>query len=259
MTFVNRCFLAAVVLELPVLATTARAETVPFHNVHLTVADPVQAAQWYIAHLGGTSVREFNTRVTFGKMLVVFVKGAGAAPSAGSAVDHLGFSFPDVTATMKTLESAGVKILQPVRDVPGLFKLGFIEDPWGIKIELVQDDQLLGFHHVHLRAPDPEASFAWYQNAFGGTREKLKGRVDGIRYGGIWLFVQGSNGEKVAPSADRAITSVGWAVSNMATAAAALKEKGATFTTEPRDIGRVWYAFVEGPAGVKVELVQDKR
>ena len=53
----------------------------------------------------------------------------------------------------------------PVRDVSGLFKLGFIEDPWGTRIEVVQDPQKLGLHHVHLRAPDPDATLAWYKEA----------------------------------------------------------------------------------------------
>ena len=40
-------------------------------------------------------------------------------PSAGSAIDHIGFSVADLDAKMKEFEAAGMKIVTPVRDVPG--------------------------------------------------------------------------------------------------------------------------------------------
>ena len=46
-------------------------------------------------------------------------------------IDHLGFWFADIDTKMKNFEAAGAKVVAPVRDVPGLFKLGFIEDPLG--------------------------------------------------------------------------------------------------------------------------------
>src|ERR1017187_6809174 len=66
-------------------------------------------------------------------------KKADAKPSSGRAVDHVGFSFADVDAKMKEFETAGIKIVTPAREVHGLFKLGFVEDPWGTNIEVVQD------------------------------------------------------------------------------------------------------------------------
>ena len=79
---------------------------------------------------------------------------------------------------MKEFEAAGIKIVTPTRDVPGLFKLAFVEDPWGTRIEVVQDPELLGLHHIHMRAPDPEEVFGWLQAKLGGERSKLKGRID---------------------------------------------------------------------------------
>jgi catechol 2,3-dioxygenase-like lactoylglutathione lyase family enzyme len=63
------------------------------------------------------------------------------------------------------------------------------------KIEVVQDPELVGFHHVHLRVPDPAATLQWYQDMFGGERASLKGRIDGLRYGGVWLLAAGSGQE----------------------------------------------------------------
>jgi catechol 2,3-dioxygenase-like lactoylglutathione lyase family enzyme len=65
-------------------------------------------------------------------------------------------------------------VITPLREAPGLFKLAFVQDPFGIKLELVEDAELLGFHHIHLRVPDPEAALAWYVQMFGGERWRLR-------------------------------------------------------------------------------------
>lgn len=223
-------------------------------NVHIRVADPVRAAQWYIKNLGATA-GQTPTQVYVGKMLIAIVKADTLAPSAGSAIDHIGLSFADLDAKMKELQAAGVKVVTPLREVPGLFKLAFIEDPWGVKIELVQDAEQLGFHHVHLSASEPEASLKWYEDMVGGTRDKLKGRIDGLRYNGIWLLTSKSAAAPL-PSAERAVMSVGWTIRDMTQAAAAFKARGAKVAVEPRAIGKLWYAFFEDPSGTRVELLQ---
>jgi catechol 2,3-dioxygenase-like lactoylglutathione lyase family enzyme len=224
-------------------------------NVHIRVSDPAQARDWYIKHLGATPGAG-PTQVFFGKMLIAIVKTDNPQPSAGSAIDHIGLSFPDLAGKMNELQAAGVKIVTPMRDVPGLFKLGFIEDPWGVKIELVQDAERLGFHHVHLSAADPAAALNWYEDMLGGQREKLKGRIDGLRYDGIWLLAAKSGAAAPVSSGERAVMSVGWQIRDMTQAATAFKAKGAKTVVEPRAIGKLWYAFFEDPSGVRVELLQ---
>jgi catechol 2,3-dioxygenase-like lactoylglutathione lyase family enzyme len=149
-----------------------------YDHVHFGVPDPLKAVEWYAKYMGGQPgpAGEPGDRLLFGKIRFIFLKTDNPLPSAGSAIDHIGFSFSDLDAKMKEFEAAGIKVVTPVREVPGLFKLGFIEDPWGAKIEVVQDPETLGFHHVHLRAPDPEATLKWYLDMFGGERTKLKGQ-----------------------------------------------------------------------------------
>jgi catechol 2,3-dioxygenase-like lactoylglutathione lyase family enzyme len=185
------------------------------------------------------------------------VKDEAAKPSAGSVIDHIGLSYANLDEQMKVLAANGAKIVTPVRDVPGLFKLGFIEDPWGTKIEVVQDTEQLGFHHVHLSVPDPPSVLSWYQEAFGGERAKLKGRIDALRYGGVWLLAAASAaGEKPAGSAGRAIYNLAWTVPSVDDAVAALKAKGLKVTVEPRSLPTVRYAFVEDPNGILIEFIQ---
>jgi catechol 2,3-dioxygenase-like lactoylglutathione lyase family enzyme len=229
-------------------------QTTGYDNVHIRVSDPAKAVAWYVKTLGGTSPAA--GQVYFGSALIAVVKTNQPQPSAGSAIDHIGLSYPDIAAKMKEAESAGARVLSPPREIPGVLKFAFIEDPWGVKIELVEDSELLGFHHVHLSVKDPAATLAWFQQMFGGERQKLKGRIDGLRYGGVWLFAAASQDQTPAPSFDRAIMSLGLRVPDIHKSTAELVQRGVKFPVEPRALGDLWYAFAEDPNGVRVELLQ---
>ena len=101
-------------------ARTAGAQTtLPYDHVHLAAPDQAAAVEWYRKNLGGQLSAEGKDRVTFGKTRFIFLKNETAQPSAGTAIDHIGFSFADLDAKMKEFQAAGVKIVTPVRDVPG--------------------------------------------------------------------------------------------------------------------------------------------
>jgi catechol 2,3-dioxygenase-like lactoylglutathione lyase family enzyme len=235
----------------------AQTATLPYDHVHLAAPDQAAAVEWYRKYLGGQLSAEGKDRVTFGKTRFIFLKNETAQPSAGTAIDHVGFSFADVDAKMKELQAAGVKVVTPLREVPGLVKVGFIEDPWGVKIELLQDSELLGFHHVHLRAPDPAASMAWYKERFGGETAKLKGLLDGLKYGDVWVFFVKGDG---TPSVGHAIDHVGWRVTDLDQTLTSLKSRNIKVLQGPTALtlatGVVHFSFVEDPAGTKIEIVQ---
>src|SRR5215813_8171487 len=155
------------------IGSSAAGQTLAYDHIHLNVPDPAVASSWYEKNFGGRRLAEGPDRLMFGSTRFLFIKKADAKPSAGSALDHLGFSFADLDAKMKEFEAAGVKVVTPVRDVAGLFKLGFVEDPWGTRIEVVQDPERLGLHHVHLRGPDPAAVLAFYKEKLAGENGKL--------------------------------------------------------------------------------------
>ena len=227
-------------------------------HVHLAVPDQAKGVEWYQKYFGGQPMTEAPDRVMLGETRLIFQKSDKAQPSSGSAIDHIGFSFADLDAKMKELEAAGIKVVTPVRDVPGLFKLGFVEDPWGTRIEVVQDTEKLGLHHVHLRGPDPAATLAFYKDKFAGDNAKLKDRLDGVKLGGVWLLVQ--RGDAV-PSDGHSIDHIGFRTTNLAAKTAELKAQSVKFTTAPVPLKlasgvTVNFAYLEGPAGAKVELVQ---
>ncbi len=236
------------------LAADAVTPVLGYDNVHIRVSDPVKAVEWYVKYMGATTPTA--GQLYFGKELIAVVKTTNPQPSTGSVIDHIGLSFANLDAAMAKLEGSGAKVISPARESPGVFRFAYIEDPWGVKIEVVEDPALLGFHHVHLRVRDPEATLAWYQQMFGGERTKLKGKVDGLRYGGIWLFAASSGTDTPSPSAERAIMSFGLRVAKIDSASASLHQRGIAFPVEPRQLGDLWYAFAQDPNGVRVELLQ---
>jgi len=231
------------------------AETLTFDQVHLGVPDPKAGAQWYGDHLGGTPGDHFD-RVMFGPTRIIFLKNETPAPSDGSAIDHLGFSFPNLEAKLSALESAGVRVSSSIND--GVYRSAFVQDPWGGKIEIVEDPDTLGFHHVHLTVPYPAAARRWYTDRFGGTTQKLKGQVDGLRYDEVWIFMgQGT----AAPSKGHTHDHIGYRMGDLLAKADELRKKDVRFTTEPepgptRPGAPVLLSFTEDPWGVKIELLQ---
>jgi lactoylglutathione lyase len=229
-----------------------------FDHIHLAAPDPEKAVAWYRDHFGGQVMAEAKDRLLYGDTRVIFQKREKNLPSEGSVVDHIGFSVPNIDGALKAFQTEGVTITQAVRDVPGLFKLAFIEDPWGTRIEVVQDPQKLGLHHVHLRAPDPAATLAWFSTQFGGRVAKLKDRIDGIDMSGVWLLVQ--KGDSV-PSPGHAIDHIGFRPINLDASVAAMKSRNVKFTTEPRPLTlgngtTVHLAFADGPDGIRLEMVE---
>lgn len=239
-------------------------QTVPYDHIHLAASDPEKAYEWYITNLNGQA-GENPGRMVFERFIggrplplqLMFIKAPDAPPSEGGVIGSLGFSFADVGSKVKALEAAGAKVVMPVREVPGLWKRAVVVDPWGVTIELVEDRDHLGFHHIALRVADPEATTRWFLSAFGGDRVKLAGRLDALQYGRTYLLVLQGTG--TAPSQGRAIDHLGWGPPNMDATAADLKAKGVTFTAgpqpKPNQLGHRT-AYVEAPGGVRIELVE---
>jgi len=249
-----KSLLAVAVLAAPAVA---QSKTLLYDHVHMSVPDPEAAAQWYHDHIGGEWVDGRTDRLIFGTTRIMWLRGENRRPSEGSVIDHLGFSYPDLAAKLAELEAAGAMVT-PAREVPGLFNLAFITDPFGTRLELVQDPQHLGFHHVHLRSQDPAATLDWYEEMFGGVRLRMRGRLEGILYpGNVWILVQ--RGETF-PSTEGSIDHIGWRSPETQSNLDRLTGNGAELRTQPRDMtlpnGQIRFFYIQGPEGANIELVE---
>ena len=234
-----------------------------YHHIHLVAPDAKEAAAWYIEHMGCEDYgREGACAV--GTTQFIWFEREATGPTVGSGVNHIGFSFEDLEAKMASWQAAELNIEnpdEPIRDVQGLFKLAFLSDPWGTRIEVVEDHEYLGVHHIHLSSPDPDETLGWYENIFGGERDSLKGRISGLRYGGVWLLVSQLREGSLAATQGRALDHLGWGFPDLEAAAAVIKTKGVEFQMEPRPftnpLGQeMKISFVLGPDDVRIEIVQ---
>ena len=268
MTNVSARALVAVVALVAAGADTARAAEANVHQVYITASSPSEGVRWYVRHMKCEAVADRTDTAKCGRVDLVFLVQPTMGGTQGTGVNHIGFSFPDLKAKMTELEKVGVRgagvRLQrfpdgaTFHDVPGLFKLGFVFDPWGTRIELVEDPDVTGFHHVHLSATDPTATLAWYRKMFGGKPAKLKGQIDGLLYDGVWVLAARQEEGKPATTEGRAIDSVAFVVKDLDQAAADLRKQGVTFVKQLPASGESTKkgALLAGPDNVRVAVVE---
>ncbi|MGE3509456.1 MAG: VOC family protein [Vicinamibacterales bacterium] len=250
-------FSAVCLLAVPVHAAEPLTKAIEYDNVHIRVLDPAKAAEWYVKALGATMSEPpapGTAQVTFGPNVITITKGDTVVPSLGTKIDHIGLSYRDLDAAVKTAEGNGAKVTSRPQMSPGIFRYAYIEDPWGIRIEMVEDTEKLGFHHVHIRVKDPKATLDWFEKHIGGERTLLRGKLDGMRYNGVWLFAMAS-GTDAAP-APASIQLLAFRFADVDAAFKTLTSNGVKAAAEPRELPALRYGFVEEPNGIRVELVK---
>ena len=246
---------------------SARAQStlLPFDHIH--VNEPAaEASQWWEKNIpGGRRIAEAPNRIMYGAVRLMFLGATSTGGSDGSVIEHLGFSVPDLDATLRALAAINTKVVEPLKATPGLYKTAMIESPWGTRVQLVQDPDLLGLHHVQLRSPDPDAMFNWLLGKFGGERTKLKGQIDSVKYAGTGgfttVYILAAKGSSV-PSQGRAIDHIGWrSTATIAETKAMLEGKSVQLTSQPRPLDlpngpTINFFYVAGPDGARIEIVE---
>ena len=247
-------------------ATAQAGKMFPFDHIHLNEPG-AQASVWWEKNIaGGRRITEAPDRIMYGAVRLMFLAAQSSGGSQGSVIEHIGFSVADLDATMRNLATINTKVIEPVKNVPGLYKAALIESPWGTQIQLVQDPELLGLHHVLLRMNDPDAGYAWLLDKFGGERTKIKGQLDSVKYAGTadgftTVYIVIDKGESV-PSQGRAVDHIGWrSTAAIDSTKALLEGKQVQLTTQPRPLNlpngpAINYFYVAGPSGTRIEIVE---
>ena len=257
--------LAGALLAMPALAGAA-----DYHHVHVTASNATEAVRWYSQYLDCEPLSDRDDAVECAGAQVVFDSRPSLGTSQRTGIDHISFSYADLAAKMEELESAGVGgagvRLQrfddgsTLRELPGLFTHGFIFDPWGTRIELVEDPDTVGFHHIHLSATDPAATLDWYRETFGGEPGRLRGQVDGLRLGDLWLLAMQHEEGVPAATSGRAIDHIAFSLDDLDGEVARLTAAGVAFVEAPvvPEGGRTSArrGFVAAPDRVSVAVVE---
>ena len=85
---------------------SAQVTTRLYDHVHMSVPEPLVAAQWYHDHIGGEWVDGRTDRLLFGTTRIMFLgnRGNTRTPSAEGSIAHLGFSYTDIAAKVDEAE-----------------------------------------------------------------------------------------------------------------------------------------------------------
>lgn len=142
-------------IRVEILEMPGQAAPIVFHHVHYYVGGSDAAATsemqaWYTKMFGAVPGKRgaFDDDNVPGGELTFTKSGTPTAPTAGRAVDHVGFNVKNLEAYCKTLEAAGVKLDTPYTKRPEIgLALAFITDPWGNRIEL--NEQLTQSSNLH--------------------------------------------------------------------------------------------------------------
>jgi len=130
--------------------------TVPvkMDHIHDQVADVRGIQAWYAKAFGaipGDRVRVATpgltpcvyvpgTNVSFNETFPGSKEGVKPAGTKGRSLDHIGFDVTDLDHFAKKLESQGIKLDVPIRQLPNSkTKIAFLTDPWGTYIEVTEN------------------------------------------------------------------------------------------------------------------------
>jgi catechol 2,3-dioxygenase-like lactoylglutathione lyase family enzyme len=111
-----------------------------FDHIHFRSTKPRDMQAWYAKTFGARSGTgdQSDSSVISGASLT-FEQADSPAPSAGRAIDHIGFEVKGLEAFCKKLADDGIKLDSPYRTVPQIkLSIAFLTDPWGTRIELTE-------------------------------------------------------------------------------------------------------------------------
>jgi catechol 2,3-dioxygenase-like lactoylglutathione lyase family enzyme len=121
------------------------------------------------------------------------------------------------------------------------------------------------YDHVHFRCSDPDKTVTFFKDNFG-AKEVNRLEVNGMTIvtlgiGGLWYnFSSRRSEETVGPDAGvtrYGVYHIALRTPNLTAEAAKMKVRGVKFTREvAQSNSKTKFAFIEGPDGISIELLQ---
>jgi len=118
-------------------------------HVALNVPNPVQAAAWYVEHLGMRIVKSANESPYIHfladqsghSLLEMYNNPAAAVPDYAAMsplILHIAFAVDDLEATRTRLLAAGATPEGEITHVANGDQLAMLRDPWGVPLQLAK-------------------------------------------------------------------------------------------------------------------------
>jgi catechol 2,3-dioxygenase-like lactoylglutathione lyase family enzyme len=272
--------LTASALAAPTTALAQLYATGPVVNGHhhLNVSDVDEHLRFWVDTLGGKAGTFGNGApiVLFPNALIFMRDQDPTGPTIGSTINHVGFSVPNLRATVDRLVAAGFEMITATQVPPGMevkdnigivggngpvSAIAYVLGPDDVKVEILEmraQDAPIVSHHIHFFGNEADKMRDWYIDVFGAT--KRPGQNAGFIGADLPGLGLNFTATPVATAATdgRAIDHIGFEVEDLEAFIGKLEAKGITLDTPYREIpaAGIAIAFLTDPWGTKIELTQ---
>ena len=253
--------------------TAASEGPIAYGHHHLNVTDVDEHKRFWIDTLGGIAIQfGANSVAKFPNVHVFLREQAPTGGTKGTTVNHIGFSVPDLRATLAQIRAAGFAVvtreelppaLEVVDDIahianPGI-NIAFVMAPDDVKIEIVENPNQttpITLHHIHFATEQVEEMRAWYAETFGAI-PGVSGSFQVADLPGVTLSYIPSS-EPLAGTQGRSLDHIGFEVDGLEAFSKKLEAQGIVFDRPYREIeGRgIAIAYFTDPFGTYIELTE---
>lgn len=260
----------------PVARPAAAANPVVFAHVHLTVKDIAATKKLWVDGLNGTAVMVGTTdAVKFPGLLVLLHKGEPKGGTKGSTVSIIALEVKDLSATVKALKAAKVKMVtreetnniytvaDDIATIPDQQTVSAAaQTPDEVSVRLIENKQAaapIAFRHIHFAPPTVSEAIDWYARAFGakvGNRGFGFESLDLGKQASALMFTLAP--DKVAGTDGRSLSRIGFEVRGAALLAKKIQGMGGTIVKpfgKSADLGAA-SVVVSDPWGTLIELTE---
>jgi catechol 2,3-dioxygenase-like lactoylglutathione lyase family enzyme len=237
---------------------------VAFGHVHLLVSDIDVHEKFWTEAMGGKVVTSGPFQmIQFPGVYIILEKQQASGPPEGTVLNHFGFVYKDLPATLARWKTLGVDARQG-----GNPNQGYVWGPDGINIEYYGDPAIqvpVKMDHTHSFVPDIKACQEWYRKVLGGVPGQ-RPRVSGpgwnevVHFPGMTVTFAGSAGAAtLQPTRGRSLDHIGFEVKNLNEYVKKLAVLGVTLDAPPHVIPntKIRAAFFTDPWGTRIELTEN--
>ena len=253
----------------------AKDAAVAYGHHHLNVSNIEATKKFFVDALGGAAIKIGTNNaeiIRFPNVLIFMRAQAPTGGTKGTAVDHIGFSVPNLRAAVDRIKAGGFPMVtrtevpssREVKDdiAPGVSggpAIAFAMAPDDLKVELVENRQQtmpIALHHVHFFGQQNAAMQAWYVKPFGAAARQAP-NFPAADLPGVALNFSPST-TPVTGTAGRALDHIGFEVENLEAFSTKLQAAAIKFNVELRQVPAlgIAIAFITDPWGTYIELTE---
>ena len=245
---------------------------------HLNASNLEAARKFWVDTLGGTlgMIGSNNTEVIKVPNALIFIRNQKPTGSTkGTTLDHVGFSVPNLRATLDKMKANGYQIITAAEAAPNVVVkddigvvagspitgIAYVMAPDDVKVEVLeiksQTAPVMG-HHLHFMGPNKEMQ-AWYMKTFGAV-ERPAGNPTAFVTAALPGVAMNFSPEAktMAPTSGRALDHIGFEVKGLEAFTKKLEAQGIKLNVPYRQVPAlgIAIAFITDPWGTYIELTE---